>query len=121
MHTPSSNVLSFLHELYDGNRHTLVAKARDEQRIERWRAEREGNTEYIYTDERTVRMDFAQLTLHALANTTRGELLWVYASGMVEVDGTVESVFVHLLREEGPADPAQLGIDFGEEGARVSA
>lgn len=115
MHTPSSNVLIYLHELYEGNRHTLVAKARDEQRIERWRAEREGNTEYIYTDERTVRMDFAQLALHALADTTRGELLWVYASGMVEVDSTVESVFVHLLREEGPSEPAQLGIDFGEE------
>lgn len=108
MNTPSEAVLHLITELFDGNRHTLVAKAREEERRERARARKEKDEEYQFMEVRSVYMTFNHLHIGAMVNTISGEITAPYAEGMVEHDGTLENVDVDLTPVPVVVDPAQL-------------
>ncbi|MEO8068775.1 MAG: hypothetical protein ABI599_13855 [Flavobacteriales bacterium] len=117
MHQPTAPVLQLIHDLFEGNRHTLIARAREEERREKILASRRPTEPYHYHPVRSTYIDFSHLKIAVTVNTATGQILTAWAEGMVVQEGIWEEVRWNLLEEPPDPDPAQLRLELGQRAA----
>ena len=109
MIAPSEPIQHLVHELFSGNQHTLLAKARAEGTAEEKRA-RQLQEEHAFNAIRAVCITFNHLRIEATVHTTTGAILSAYVEGMVQGDNGLEYIDFDLIPPPDLPDPHQLKL-----------
>ena len=113
MIAPSEPIQNLVHELFSGNQHTLLAKARAEEAEEEKRA-LQADVDYSFHEIRSVYMTFKHLQIEATVDTIQGTFLSATVEGMVQGEAGLEYVDYQLIEPPPPPDPSQLLLPLAQ-------